>query len=151
MLLLVLLKLLSTTPNPCISQGLYRRRAKKTLPVLGVAIFTELYNNRNKGNKYVHRGKLLVFYHLIYTMLKRTYTIASYMRTLRGTPIRALFQGYYTYYSIYYYSRPYLTIHSELMGVILRVMGNNQYKVGINYYLIHNEQITANMLATYIG
>lgn len=115
-----------------------------------MAIFNQLaVNPRNKKGGELTR--LSLFYNLVNTIIQRKTSVSSHLNKLRGTSLRAIFGGYYRFYTIYYHTKPWLTVHSALLSLIFTTMHNTNARIHINYYLIDNKQITANFLTTYIG
>lgn len=118
--------------------------------MLGVAIFNQLANNpRTKNGGELTR--LGLFYNLVNTIIQRKVSVSSHLNKIRGTSLRAIFGGYYRFYTIYYHTKPWLTVHSYLTSLIFTTMHNTNTNIHINYYLIDNKQITASFLTTYIG
>ena len=120
------------------------------MPLLGVAIFNQLAVNpsSHKGGELTRLG---LFYNLVNTIIQRKASVSTHLNRMRGTSLRAIFGGYYRFYTIYYHTKPWLTVHSYLLSLIFASMHNTNTNILINYYLIDNKQITANFLATYIG
>ena len=150
LLILILVRLFTNISNPLVATRNNKNRWHRKLPLLGVAIFNQLANNlgTKNGGKLTRLG---LFYNLVNTIIQRKVSVSSHLNKLRGTSLRAIFEGYYRFYNIYYHTKPWLTVHSNLLSLIFTTMHNTSAQVCINYYLIDNKQVTANFLTTYIG